>query len=311
MKIPNKFNRLGISVNEALPPLTFKALSAGSTIALNGNGNVDLSEIFIRRTNSWYSYSPGTTLTLNEGESVQFWNKKTALSFSSSDYAKFTMTGTINASGNTMSLLNYKSEASYRCFSMLFQNCTALTTAPKLPATTLGTSCYYNMFAGCKFMTQGPSILPATTLESSCYYQMFDNCNRMVNAPVISATTLASSCCYHMFYYCTALQTASALPATTLEKNCYQGMFMNCTALQTAPELPNITSSGNDAMAAMFQYCSKLNNIKVGFTSWSNVKTLSWVYSVSSSGTFYKPSALPQEYGESKIPSGWTVVNID
>src|SRR5690606_41837138 len=35
------------------------------------------------------------------------------------------------------------------CFSFLFCNCTALSSAPALPATTLAKSCYYRMFAGC------------------------------------------------------------------------------------------------------------------------------------------------------------------
>ena len=31
----------------------------------------------------------------------------------------------------------------------MFNGCTALTTAPELPATTLANSCYQNMFSGC------------------------------------------------------------------------------------------------------------------------------------------------------------------
>ena len=62
--------------------------------------------------------------------------------------------------------------------------------------------------------------------------------------------------------------------------------------------------------ASMFRDCAKLSLIRVHFTAWG-AQTSKWVTSVSSAGTFYKPSALSEEFGESKIPTGWTVVNID
>ena len=57
----------------------------------------------------------------------------------------------------------------------MFWNCTSLTQAPELPATTLANSCYYYMFIGCTSLTQAPE-LPATTLADSCYSNMFYNC---------------------------------------------------------------------------------------------------------------------------------------
>ena len=62
--------------------------------------------------------------------------------------------------------------------------------------------------------------------------------------------------------------------------------------------------------SSMFNGCTDLSLIKVHFTAWG-IQTTDWVTSVSSAGTFYKPSALSEEFGESKIPTGWTVVNID
>ena len=96
-------------------------------------------------------------------------------------------------------------------------------------------------------------------------------------------TTLASSCYSRMFYGCTGLTSAPELPATTLAGNCYKGMFSGCT---------------------------KLSLIKVHFTAWGS-QTVRWVYNVSPTGTFYKPSALPDEFSTDRIPTGWTVVNID
>jgi len=62
---------------------------------------------------------------------------------------------------------------------------------------------------------------------------------------------------------------------------------------------------------SMFYGCTKLSSIEVSFTSWTKAtnQTYNWVYGVASSGTFTKPTALAEEYGTSRIPTGWTVVN--
>ena len=95
-------------------------------------------------------------------------------------YKYFVMTGSIAASGNIMSLLNFSTtlpDTDY-AFCSLFKRCTSLTQAPSLPATTLAPRCYYNMFNGCTSLTQAPE-LPATTLERNCYAFMFTNCSKL------------------------------------------------------------------------------------------------------------------------------------
>jgi hypothetical protein len=86
----------------------------------------------------------------------------------------------------------------------MFDNCTSLTTAPELPATTLANSCYQNMFDNCTSLTTAPE-LPATTLVYGCYYCMFYGCTSLTTAPVLPATTLAENCYYNMFYSCSEL----------------------------------------------------------------------------------------------------------
>jgi hypothetical protein len=63
-------------------------------------------------------------------------------------------------------------------FSNMFVNCTNLTVAPGLPATTLATYCYYGMFQGCTSLTTAPT-LPATTLATYCYRGMFYGCTKI------------------------------------------------------------------------------------------------------------------------------------
>ena len=140
------------------------------------------------------------------------------------DYVPWVINGTdVRCNGNIETLLDYATVeagqhptmAEEDCFSCLFMGCTALTTPPALPATTLTNNCYINMFYGCTDLTQAPA-LPATTLATQCYDGMFNGCTSLTQAPALPATTLAMNCYYNMFYGCTSLTQAPALPATTL-----------------------------------------------------------------------------------------------
>ena len=123
---------------------------------------------------------------------------------------------------------------------------------------------------------------------------------------------LISYCYSGMFSGCTGLTSAPELPATTLETNCYRRMFSGCTGLTSAPELPATTIAKKSyCYREMFSGCTGLSLIKVHFTTPWATYTESWVDGVSANGTFYKPSALMESYGTGKIPTGWTVVNID
>lgn len=130
----------------------------------------------------------------------------------------------------------------------------------------------------------------------------------------LEQTTLANFCYAYMLEGCTGLTSAPELPATTLANNCYRQMFKGCTGLTSAPELP-ATTLPSKCYRYMFSGCKNISIIKIHFTLWDisafSGKTNSWVSDVSPTGTFYKPTALPEEYGISKIPTGWTVVNID
>ena len=144
------------------------------------------------------------------------------------------------------------------CYFGMFEKCTKLTSAPVLPATTSANSCYFRMFRDCTKLTSAPE-LPATTLENYCYYGMFENCTNLTSAPKLPATTLANYCYYSMFYKCTKLTSAPVLPATTLAKSCYQGMFSICTKLTSAPELPATTLADN-CYYGMFSHCTNLTS---------------------------------------------------
>lgn len=169
------------------------------------------------------------------------------------------MTGKIKANGNIQSLLNYSNQCEEYCYIYLFYGCTALITAPLLPAKILAKDCYYEMFAGCTSLLQAPK-LPATTLIDHCYYAMFYNCTSLTQAPELPATNLenANGCYKCMFQNCTSLIYApTILPAMILVEECYSNMFNNCTALIQAPQLP-ATTLAIGCYIGMFYACKSL-----------------------------------------------------
>ena len=145
------------------------------------------------------------------------------------------------------------------CYQNMFYFCTNLTAAPKLPATELAESCYRNMFNGCTSLTAAPE-LPATTLIDCCYAGMFLGCTSLTAAPKLPATTLAYKCYYEMFYGCTSLTAAPELKATTLAYECYYEMFYGCTSLESAPELP-ATELAESCYCKMFYGCKNLSSV--------------------------------------------------
>ena len=204
-------------------------------------------------------------------------------SLSTSDYYKYSFTGTVEAHGNINSLLcrnaaSVTTLANY-CYRSMFNGCTSLTKTPELPATTLAPACYRSMFSGCTSLTKTPE-LPATTLANDCYYYMFYNCISLTKAPELPATTLANYCYRSMFSGCTSLTKTPELPATTLANYCYYGMFYGCDSL--------------------VGISTRMNNITA-----SNC-LLDWTNGVSPTGDFYCPPELTISTGPSGIPSGWT-----
>jgi hypothetical protein len=310
-----------------------------STVKLTQQGNPydgsDLKTIQYKlNDNDWQDWDLNE-ISLSDGDKMYLRGDVILLSESRYTYKKFVMTGSISASGNIMSLIDYSKLHPYEfcmlfsgctaltqaptlpatqlteyCYYMMFNGCTSLTAAPELPATTLAKSCYYEMFGSCP-ITQAPA-LPATTLAESCYYYMFFNCTSLTTAPELPATTLANSCYGSMFYNCTSLTTAPALPATTLADHCYYEMFLNCTSLTTAPDLnaPELSSS---CYSRMFNGCTNLNYVKALFnTIPSSAYTSDWLSGVSTTGTFVKNSkANWQVTGASGIPAGWTIQTVE
>ena len=226
-------------------PLTFTALTAGSTVRIMRVSNAPGINISYAigdewKYGGWLLYRVGDTITLdNVGDKVSFGgdglnNRRLASSQSNRYY--FVMTGSISAGGDVTSLLNgyggdYQmtegGDTNEYCFYGLFQDCTALVKAPNLPSTKLANYSYQRMFYGCTNLVTPPAELIAVTcsVDNNGYYkyrdvyaQMFYGCTSLVNTPHMkgignSRSTYArnpGTAASQMFYRCTSLRNIYA-----------------------------------------------------------------------------------------------------
>ena len=332
----NNSNNSGINVDNYL---TMTDLSGGLSVQLSIND----CEYCIDGDGVWVALAAGTgTPSLSKGQTISF--RGTLTPNSSTGIGTFTVSGSCGLSGNCMSMLfgdeaannkslSGKSYAFYKlfqsctgiksvssdflpattlatyCYRNMFYGCTGLTSAPSLPSTSLSSYCYHPMFRGCTSLTSAPS-LPATTMQTYCYAYMFYGCTKLSTVPSLSSTSLANYCYYYMFRGCTSITSPPALPATTLKTYCYSYMFYGCTGILRAPIL-NATTLVTGCYNYMFYNCSSLWYIKAMFTTApSESYTKSWVYGVSTatSCVFLKNTLATWDVtGEHGIPSGWQI----
>ena len=146
------------------------------------------------------------------------------------------------------------------CYLDMFSE-TGIEWGPELPATAMAINCYARMFSNCHSLTRAPR-LPATEIEKGCYRAMFMDCDRLETAPELPASQLQAACYSSMFNGCSRLKTPPALPADSMVNSCYRYMFYQCTALETAPELP-ATELKPGCYAHMFQDCASLKSAPI------------------------------------------------
>lgn len=303
--IINKIKQNGLIVYDTVIPNYFKL-----TALEPGTINMDKSnkEIYWSTNGKSWTLSPTSESTISveatKGTNLYLRGSNTIYDYNSNGAFK-TSTCNYNVSGNIMSLFydeEFEDKVSFpenntnilrglfrndahlinskdlllpattltsQCYYQMFYNCTSLTTAPKLlPSTTLSYYCYNSMFYNCTSLISAPE-LPATRIVQYCYGSMFYNCTSLTSAPELPATTLQWMCYNEMFYNCTSLTTAPELPATTLAYGCYSSMFRGCTSLTTAPELP-ATTLANTCYSSMFRGCTNLTTATyIPFTNYS------------------------------------------
>lgn len=157
---------------------------------------------------TWTEYTStneGTTIaTLNTGDKVLVKGTNETYANSTSNYNRFLSNNSFIAYGNIMSLIsgdsfeNADTLTGTYTFIGLFKEATGLTSAENLilPATTLATYCYYDMFRGCTSLTTAPE-LPATTLVNNCYRQMFQGCTSLNYIKCLAIDISANRCTFN------------------------------------------------------------------------------------------------------------------
>ena len=149
-------NSINITTGPKLDePLCFTAKEANSTLRLDKVGSPNAISLETSTDgNTWTDYSwtenTGDTLTLANMDDKVYMRAKTenqTIGSYDSDYYyyKFVMTGKIAESGNIQTLLKAdgsRTDAPAYCYYNMFSDCTSLTSAPELPATTLADGCY-------------------------------------------------------------------------------------------------------------------------------------------------------------------------
>ncbi len=249
----------------------------------------------------------------------------------------------VACTGDIRTLLDYDHyetvSTSEARFVKLFNNCQALTSAPKLPATDIASDCYNSMFNWCRYLKNAPE-LPATVLKDQCYQNMFNACVSLTSAPKLPATKLAFNCYANMFSYCYWLKEAPELPATTLawqcyqdmfaycsfskapklpaeimKTNCYAGMFAGCTNLTEAPELP-AKQLESFCYSRMFQGCTKLSTVTMLAPSDQISKAsnccYNWLDNAGTSATSRKLKLLDKnayDATKAELPTEWQIGN--
>lgn len=185
-------------------------------------------------TNYWLAY----TIPANTRLYIKAASDNGGFTINSNYYRYFTANGNVSIGGNILSLAysNFTNQSNVNksyaffhafkdmttlisasrlilpnstysgCYSNMFNGCTALTTAPALPATYLWEDCYNMMFYNCSSLTTAPPTLPATSLANFCYYNMFHGCTALTKAPIIGGITKNYNCCISMFGGCSNLK---------------------------------------------------------------------------------------------------------
>ena len=202
-----------------------------------------------------YSVNNGKWATVEAGTEVPFGGANgtlrlrgtnitgTASSWSTYSTITFTKDVNVTCTGDIRTLLNWEKyktvDTKNAKFCFLFQQCSVLTSAPELPATTLAEDCYQGMFWRCTNLESAPE-LPATTLMNNCYESMFLDCTKLSTVTMLAPSDQISEkayCCYNLLYNAGTDETVKSRTLKVMDADAY-------TALESKKYLPAIWKKG-------------------------------------------------------------------
>lgn len=242
--------------------MCMEAINSASMSISNPNG---LTIEYKVENNDWTS-SNGTSINIRANTGERVWFRGRNESYSGVVFRN--TSGAFYLYGNLMSLIygddfeDKKELTGDETFYKLFIQNSGIYNHPtkdiELPATTLTTSCYRNMFYKCPNLTRAPK-LPAKVLTEACYASMFAYCTSIKEFPEMAATDMAYMCCTWMMM-ASGIEEAPELPAMNLARSCYEFMFMECPNLKKAMSVLPATELAPNCYTGMFQRADKLEN---------------------------------------------------
>lgn len=184
-------------------PLTMKAITSGTIVVKN-----PLSGMMYAKNGDLKTSITETPINVSAGDVVTFYGTSSTYYNDGSSTEMTGGTAYVKAYGNIMSLFYESFESktelpgtSGQQLLGFFRNNSMLIDASGLllPATTLQTSCYSSMFAGCSALIGAPE-LPATTLADYCYSTMFSGCYNLVSVTCKATNISAPECTDNWLY---------------------------------------------------------------------------------------------------------------
>lgn len=195
--------------------LTLEALEDGFTAQLSQNA----CEYCVDGDGVWLPLAAATdTPAINAGQTISL--RAEIVAENASGVGTISTNKPFNAKGNALSLIYGDNAAEnnsigYYGLAKLFEGSQLVSVSKNLlPATQVGESCYYYLFAYCSKLINAPD-LPAEILSKRCYSDMFRSCTSLLKAPVLPALSLVSSCYMYMFFECSSLSYIKAMFLTT------------------------------------------------------------------------------------------------
>lgn len=209
-------------------------------------------------------------------------------------------------------------ELKSHCLEDAFKDCTSLRSGIDLRIRSFenATYCCKSIYEGCTNLVYPGMILNTIDFSQNALDRAFRNCSSLkygvsttgLTPSSYNYQTLQAGAMYATYAGCTSLtgDVTYLIPRQlrSVNNEALYATFSGCTGI-TKAVLDMSDASGANGMAYMFYNCSSLSELEVSFTSWPYGLT-DWVANVASSGTFIKPSSLSADYGNDKIPTGWT-----
>lgn len=212
--------------------------------------------------------------------------------------------------GNLASLIGFSETIPTYCFRYLFYNAGIVDASElELPWATLSENCFIRLFMGCSKLTN-PPYLPATTLANYCYTYMFRSCTALKTIAKMGVQTITCNNAFGEMYALTGIETVT-IPKMHFNEGRMTGFMRNCSSLKTAIVETYDETIPNNAYQHLFRSCTGLETVTCKAKNFNSNTFADWLLDASATGTFIKDKNTTWPTGNSGIPSGWTIKNMN